>query len=154
MVAPFENQSFIIYVTAKETAPGSALLVRLIVIVNTTNVPNARRTANVSTVTNARKTANVMEVAEVVKKIANVEDTVMLAQLTAAVIHVPDVKETADSVTENAAAARRTAAGAQIVPTVSETATVEVDVLKKTTGTAETTVVEIIPNVRVGAAQR
>ena len=66
--------------TAKETAPGSALLVRLIVIVNMTNVPNARRTANVSTVTNARKTVNVMEVAEVVKEIANVEDTVMLAQ--------------------------------------------------------------------------
>ena len=61
MVAPFENQSFIIYVTAKETAPGSALLVRLIVIVNTTNVPNVR-SANVSPVTNARKAANAMEV--------------------------------------------------------------------------------------------
>ena len=53
--------------TAKETAPRSALLARLIVIVNTTNVPNARRTANVSNLTNAQKNANVMEVAEIVK---------------------------------------------------------------------------------------
>ena len=87
-----------------------------------------------STVTYARKTVNVMEVAEVVKEIANVEDTVMLAQLTAAITHVPNVKQAADSVTENVAAARRTAAGAQFVPTVSKIATVEIDVLKITTG--------------------
>ena len=94
-----------------------------------------------------------MEVAEVVKEIANVEDTVMLSQLTPALTHVPDVEETADSVTENAAAARRTA-GAHFFPTVSETATVEIDVLKITTGTTETTAMENVPNVRVDAAQR
>ena len=147
MMLNWLSLSFIIYVTAKETAPGSALLVRLIVIVNTTNVPNARRTANVCTVTNARETVNVMDFAEVVKEIANVEDTVMLAQLTAAVTHVPNVKQTADSVTENVAAVRRTA-GAQFVPTV------EIDVLKKTTGTVEKTAMENVPNVRVDAAQR
>ena len=139
--------------TAKETAPRSALLVRLIVIVNTTNVPNARRTANVCTVTNARETVNVMDFAEVVKEIANVEDTVMLAQLTAAVTHVPNVKQTAESVTENVAAVRRTA-GDQFVPTVSKVAAVEIDVLKKTTGTVEKTAMENVPNVRVDAAQR
>ena len=87
-----------------------------------------------STVTIARKTANVMEVAKVAKEIANMEDTVMLAQLTSVITHVPNVKKTTDSVIENMAAT-----GAQFVPTVSKIATVEIDVLKITTGTAETT---------------